>query len=67
MGMGGLGMLLMSKRQANGQAVGTGLLNNDGAAVAETADVLEGMGVGNPEDDEDGRLAGTADDDERME
>ena len=36
-GMGGLGMLLMSKR--NGQGVGTGLMGNDG----ETA-VAEGIG-----------------------
>ena len=48
-GMGGLGMLLMSKR--NGQGVGTGLMSNDGeTAVAEG---IGGMDVRSGNQDED--------------
>lgn len=48
-GMGGLGMLLMSKR--NGQGVGTGLMGNDGeTAVAEG---IGGMDVRSRDQDDD--------------
>lgn len=51
MGMGGLGMLLINKRNANGQAVGTGLMGNDGElAVAEG---IGGMDVTSADNDED--------------
>lgn len=53
-------MLLMSKRQANGQGTGTGLGGNVGEEAV--ADAIGEMGVGTPE--EDNRANVTQDDDD---